>query len=255
MSKLHGTSLALAGIWVGIYTALSGANIGGSPPKVSADTSVHMPTPSGRTPVEDAAAGVIPPTVVEIADGAPRVAYLPSSASPLDRVRLTRTIQAQLRRVGCYHGAVDGVWSASVRRSMKSFTERVNGTLPVEQPDIILLAMLQSHRDGGCAVPCPPGHGLAADGRCLPSRLIASAEKQAPAGSPDTATASPSISDTLAVGQPPSKEERMSLAGPALPPAMSDAPAKAGRRHASPPANASPSGRFPHWAARAFESW
>jgi hypothetical protein len=182
MRKLYGTVLALAGVSVGIYTVLSGANIDASRPKTTADASVHVPTPSGQTPVEDAAAAVIPPTALEIADAVLRVAYLPSSAPPLDRVQLTRAIQVQLKRVGCSHGAIDGVWSASVRRSMKTFTDRVNPTLPVEQPDIILLAMLQSHQDGGCGVPCLPGQGLAVDGRCLPNGLIAKiAEKQTPA--------------------------------------------------------------------------
>jgi hypothetical protein len=139
---------------------------------------------------------------------------------------------------------------------MKMFTDRVNATLPVGQPDIILLAMLRSHQDNRCGVPCPPGQGVAVDGRCLPNVLLAKiGEKQAPASSTVAATASPPVDEKLPVGQLLRKEERMSLAGPSLPPATSDAPAKTGRRYASPPAGVAPSGRFPRWAARAFESW
>jgi hypothetical protein len=270
MGKLRGTVLALVGIFVGTYAVLSGRNTGASPPKISADASVRMPTPSEQFPVEDAGAppatsrpsepiAAIPPRVLDVADAAPRVPmgqYPPSFGLPPDRVQLSREIQVQLKRVGCYHGPIDGVWSASVRRSMKTFTDRVNATLPVEQPDIILLAMLRSHQDSGCGVPCPPGQGVAVDRRCLPNVLLARiGEKQAPASSTVAATASPPVDEKLPVGQPLSKEERMSLAGPSLPPATSDAPAKTGRRYASPPAGVSPSGRFPRWAARAFESW
>ena len=269
MRKLSGTLLALAGVSAGTYALWSGQNTVALPPKISADPSVRAPTsaPQTRAEADPAAAAALPPSattapipskVLNVADAAPRVAYPPSSGLPLDRARLTREIQFQLKRVGCYHGTIDGVWSATVRLSMKAFTDRVNATLSAEQPDIVLLAMLQSHRGSGCGVPCPPGQSLAVDGRCLPNGLIAKrTEKQAPAGS--IPTASPSIGEQLPAGQPQSKEERMSLAGLPLPPATfagqlaTDAPAKAGRRRATPPVGTA-SGQFPRWAVHAFES-
>ena len=266
MRKLCCTVLALASVSAGTYALWCGENMGASPPKISADASVRAPTSAAQTPAEDASAApaallpsaataVIPSKVLNVADAAPRVAYPPSSGHPLDRARLTREIQLQLKRVGCYHGTIDGVWSATVRRSMKAFTDRINATLSVEQPDIVLLAMLQSHQGSGCGEPCPPGQSLTIDGRCLPNGLIAKiAEKQAPARLLAAATASPSIGEQLPAGQPQSEEELMSLAGPALTPALSDAPANTRRRLASPPVSASPSGHFPRWAARAFES-
>jgi len=245
MRKLSGTLLALAGVSAGTYALWSGQNTVALPPKISADPSVRAPTsaPQTRAEADPAAAAALPPSaatasipskVLNVADAAPRVAYPPSSGLPLDRARLTREIQFQLKRVGCYHGTIDGVWSATVRLSMKAFTDRVNATLSAEQPDIVLLAMLQSHRGSGCGVPCPPGQSLAVDGRCLPNGLIAKiAEKQAPAGSIAAATASPSIGEKVPAGQPQSEEERM--------------------RRASPPVGAASSGRFPRWAARVRE--
>jgi hypothetical protein len=184
MRKLCGTVLALAGVTVGTYALWSGKNTGASPPKISPDASVPAPRSAAQTPAEDApaapaalppsaATAVIPSKVLNVADSGPRVAYPPSSGHPLDRARLTREIQFQLKRVGCYHGTIDGVWSATVRRSMKAFTDRVNATLSAEQPDIVLLAMLQSHQGSGCGVACPPGQSLAVDGRCLSNGLIA----------------------------------------------------------------------------------
>src|SRR6185436_7940343 len=176
MRKLSGTLLALAGVSAGTYALWSGQNTVALPPKISADPSVRARTsaPQTRAEADPAAAAALPPSaatasipskVLNVADAAPRVAYPPSSGLPLDRARLTREIQLQLKRVGCYHGKIDGVWYATVRRSMKAFTDRVNATLSAEQPDIVLLAMLQSHRGSGSGVPCPPGQSLAVAGR------------------------------------------------------------------------------------------
>ena len=164
MRKSSVTVLVLAGVSVVTYV-WSGKNTGASPPKIAADASLRAPTSAAQTPAEDAAAApvalppsattaVIPSKVLNIADAAPRIAYPLSAGYPLDRARLTREIQFQLKRAGCYRGTIDGVWSATVRRFMKVFTDRVNATLSVEQPDIVLLAMLQSHPGKGCAVAC-----------------------------------------------------------------------------------------------------
>jgi hypothetical protein len=205
-----------------------------------------------------------PPKAFKVADAARWVAYPPFSGHALDRARLTREIQLQLKGIGCYRGTIDGVWSATVRRSMKAFTDRVNATLSVEQPDIVLLAMLQSHQGRACGMPCPPGQSLAVDARCLPNGLIAKVGgKQAPAGSIPAATASPSVGEKLAVGQPHGYEAPMSLAGPPLPPATpagqpaTDAPfakAVAAAPRITAGAGAASSGRLPLWATRAFEN-
>jgi hypothetical protein len=104
-------------------------------------------------------------------------------------------------------------------------------------------------------VPCPPGQGAAVADRCLPNGLVAkAAEKPMPASAIPAATTSLSVGENSPVGQPFSKDDRMSLAGP-IPPVTPEPPGKTVRRPPSPPASVSPSGRFPGWAARAFESW
>ena len=94
-------------------------------------------------------------------------------APPLDGAALTREIQRHLKRIGCYRGDVTGVWSPSVRQAMRAFTERANATLPVDEPDPVLLAMVQSHAPGACSAACPQGEDRAANGRCVPSALVA----------------------------------------------------------------------------------
>ena len=43
---------------------------------------------------------------------------------------------------------------------MKLFTDRVNATLPTDEPDSILLTMVRGYQDNVCGKPCPAGQGL-----------------------------------------------------------------------------------------------
>src|SRR5947207_1138662 len=88
---------------------------------------------------------------------------------------MARELQRELKRVGCYDGEINATWTPSTRRAMKAFTDRVNATLPVEEPDYILLALVQSHQDNVCGKPCPAGQGLSEAGRCLPNAILARA--------------------------------------------------------------------------------
>jgi hypothetical protein len=87
---------------------------------------------------------------------APRQAP-PTTAGPRDPASLARQLQSELRRVGCYDGELSGVWSPRTRMAMKAFTDRVNASLPVDKPDQILLALVQSHQ----GVVCTPSPVLA----------------------------------------------------------------------------------------------
>jgi hypothetical protein len=147
------------------------------------------------------------------------------AAAPIAGPALTREIQRQLRRIGCYRGEVSGVWSPSVRQAMKVLTDRVNASLPVEQPDPVLLAMTQSQAPGICGAACPSGQDRAADGRCLPSALVASAAKRRTPTPSGVAQAKPAraAARTPVAAAPQSAADaepadgRMSLAGPPPP--------------------------------------
>jgi hypothetical protein len=56
---------------------------------------------------------------------------------------------------------------------MQSFLAKVNASLPVDQPDDILLALLRSHPDGACTNACPPGQVEGDKGRCTSSIVYA----------------------------------------------------------------------------------
>lgn len=93
----------------------------------------------------------------------------PSELTPRDpraRSKLVLEIQQELRRVGCYRGRMDGSWEYGTKNAMKEFTDHVNATLPLDQPDYIQLTLIQSQRDGVCGA-CPADQSLAASGRCV----------------------------------------------------------------------------------------
>jgi hypothetical protein len=144
---------------------------------------------------------------------------IPPSAKPGNRASLGVELQRELKRVGCYDGDLNGSWTIATRKAMKAFTNRVNAALPIDQPDHILLALLQGHRDKACGIACPTGQGLTSDDRCLPNAILAQVTKMqhsakssasqrpaAPVGSTTVATPS----DT----QGPPEGGRMTLSGP-----------------------------------------
>lgn len=104
-------------------------------------------------------------------------------AAPVDyvaSVELARQLQRELKRVGCYEGDADGDWKTASRRAMSAFLTKVNATLPTEQPDYILLTLLQGHADRACGVACPSGQAVSSNGRCIPNVVVAEAARPAP---------------------------------------------------------------------------
>ena len=69
---------------------------------------------------------------------------------PRDTESLVREIQRQLKRVGCYDGAVNGKWSPQLRTAVKAFADQVNAKLPVDRPDYILLRLTESYEGRAC---------------------------------------------------------------------------------------------------------
>jgi hypothetical protein len=170
--------------------------------------SIALATPpaAALTPVTTEA----PPgwrTTVAVAAPAPTPAVLPRTLSPTDpdaRYKLVLDIQQQLKRVGCYWGRMDGSWGIATKDAMKDFTNRVNATLPLDEPDYVQLTLIQSHAEKTCGA-CPAGESLSASGHCvgLPitalakqtnAPLVATAQKEVlpwKASAPDAAGGQP----------------------------------------------------------------
>ena len=75
-------------------------------------------------------------------------------ARPVDRASLVRELQIAMTQIECYHGPINGVWTAASKEAMSAFLFAVNAQLPVDNPDQTLLALAQSNS----AAKCAPGH-------------------------------------------------------------------------------------------------
>ena len=96
----------------------------------------------------------------------PRLFSLPS-----DRAGLASALQRELQRVGCYDREINGVWTTSSCMAMQTFLGRVNAALPFDEPDVILLSLVQAHKGTACGSSCPTGKGATHSEQCWPNPL------------------------------------------------------------------------------------
>lgn len=87
-------------------------------------------------------------TILPAAAGQPSAPAKPGNG--VARRELVLNLQRELIRVGCYGGTASGTWTLSSKRAMSAFLERVNASLPVEEPDYVLLALVQHQREVVC---------------------------------------------------------------------------------------------------------
>ncbi len=191
-----------------------------------------------------------------------------AAVAPLNGPALIREIQRQLKRIGCYQGDASGVWTSSVRQSMRVLTERANASLPIDRPDPVLLAMVQNQAPGACSAACPAGQDRVAGGRCVPAALVAAeqpkgtrAHAATPSDSrrpePPTAAYRP-MEGQMSLSGPPATAAPAPAAGQARPPRQrARAPAHRFRsvytqRRERRAARRQPSSGFPDWAIPLF---
>ena len=144
---------------------LTGAGITGAaiffsaqvPERAKLTATTHTTISSGATAAWQAVRRPAPPEVFEpeqattVASISPRPRLPAETSAPaLNREPLTRELQRELKSVGCYHGEINGVWTAFTRQAMKMFIDRANAKLPVTEPDQVLLSLIKSNRHHAC---------------------------------------------------------------------------------------------------------
>jgi uncharacterized caspase-like protein len=92
-------------------------------------------------------------------DKAVNVAAL-SAGSP--QVDVTKSVQTELRRVGCLSGAADGEWSAASRRSLTLFNRYAKTRLDTKVANLDTLDAIKLKSSRVCPLVCE--HGYKADG-------------------------------------------------------------------------------------------
>jgi hypothetical protein len=151
----------------------SGLRLRSFSPNVALANFVPTAAPAGADIVVSDANGTWQAVVAPSAGAAQSASLAPRDEST--RYKLITDIQQHLKRVGCYYGRIDGSWGASTKDAMRTFTDRVNAELPLEEPDYLLLSLLQSHSEKACGE-CPPGLALSANGRCVPQPVVAQSQ-------------------------------------------------------------------------------
>jgi len=90
----------------------------------------------------------------------------PPEHSVSDPTTLARSLQAELKRVGCDPGAVDGRWGAKAKEALRDFNEVARAALSVELPTEDALETVRAKKERVCALTCSPNE-KEKDGRCV----------------------------------------------------------------------------------------
>jgi hypothetical protein len=196
-------------------------------------------------------------TVVTITERpAVRSAALNQPLMPRGRDAIGRQLQKELKRVGCYTGELDGVWTTSTRQAMKAFLDRVNATLPIDEPDSILLTLVQGHPDKVCGVPCPAGQRLNRTSQCIPNAILAMAGRKKIAATTSkksiSTTSAWTVKTTLAGRAPPTEHPGDVAPVDAAPAAATLAPRSTQHRVAQKRWRPPSIRREPSWASVVF---
>ncbi len=130
-------------------------------------------TPLLRSQPKLVRADAVPQPILRTASPSTLQAQNKRGVSEADRWRLVRDLQSELRRIGCYHGQIDGAWGPGSKYAIRDFLQRVNSALPPEDPDYIMLSLLRSHRGTVCGQPCASGYDRSSSGRCIPHTVTA----------------------------------------------------------------------------------
>ncbi|CAL74490.1 conserved hypothetical protein; putative caspase (peptidase) [Bradyrhizobium sp. ORS 278] len=92
----------------------------------------------------------------------PQVASLTPASQPAD---LTKSVQLELRRVGCLTDEADGDWGSASRRSLSQFNRYAGTKLDTQAASADALQAIQLKQARVCPLVCP--HGTKSDGdRC-----------------------------------------------------------------------------------------
>ena len=125
--------------------------------RVATDTPVTRNAPDNKVPDNKAVANNAPAT--DTAGAGMNLASL--SAGP-PQAELIKSVQTELRRVGCLTGAADGEWNAASQRSLALFNKNAGTKFDVKLASVDALDAIKLKPSRVCPLMCE--HGFKADG-------------------------------------------------------------------------------------------
>jgi hypothetical protein len=106
---------------------------------------------------------VVPPGASVQATGVPDKNVSVASLNPApSQAEITKSVQSELRRVGCYSGNADGDWDQSSQRSLSQFNRNAGTRLDVKTVNADTLDAIKQKPSRVCPLACE--HGFKADG-------------------------------------------------------------------------------------------
>jgi len=154
-------------------SSIEGGAAGGSAATGKAKVSRHAGPARTTQPATPWERSTVVAASADASGAASRTLSAPdTSTETLSGPELTRALQKELRRVGCYYGEIDGDWGPASKRAMSGFNDRVNASLPVETPDHILLRIVQGYTGEACGS-CRPGEARNRHDNCVPAAVLA----------------------------------------------------------------------------------
>jgi Caspase domain len=150
----------------------------GKPPERIASANIPIEPPAGGAVAIERKQGPSPasPSLASPNLASPNLASLnpePSAGPPEpSQADLARSVQAELRRVGCLTGAADGEWSAASQRSLTLFNKHAGTKFNVRLASLDALDAIKLRPGRVCPLACE--HGFRPDGETC-SRIVCAA--------------------------------------------------------------------------------
>jgi peptidoglycan hydrolase-like protein with peptidoglycan-binding domain len=108
-----------------------------------------------------------PPERVEMARTNPPSSPMPQiTPSATDSPDLPRTLQRELKRVGCLYGEADGVWGEQSRAALKSFVRHASVNIAGDEPSNAALDATLAKQSRVCPIVCDSDEKLVGE-RCV----------------------------------------------------------------------------------------
>jgi hypothetical protein len=129
-----------------------------------------------------------------------KTAAIPQS----DPREVTRSLQLELKRVGCFDGTINGEFGSSTRAALRNFAKLASVSLPENEPSLDALKAVRGVDKRICPLVCPTGERAEGD-RCI--RIVC------PSGQ--------ILKDGTCVARPVADAQRRATPPPEPPPATS----------------------------------
>jgi hypothetical protein len=108
------------------------------------------------------------------------------NAAPIDPTALVSSVQRELKRVGCYFGAIDGQWDGKTKDALVKFARVSKSSLRTDGPTFAALEAIIGQKSRLCPLKCGTGE-TDVNGRCIATTRPNKPPVNKPATAPERA--------------------------------------------------------------------